>query len=106
MQTEFLRTVEELDVIGREVARLEKVTADGVIAGKTLLERKYEQQKQEAALRAQRQALALARAVSKSRSTTIVATRTLLQSLTICAPVREGSPSARRRGAVPCRSSN
>ena len=59
VQTEFLRTIEELDVIGREVARLEKVSADGVIAGKTLLERKYEQQKQEAALRAQRQALLL-----------------------------------------------
>jgi len=56
VQTEFLRTVEELSVIAREVKRLEKVSADGLIAGKTLLERKYEQQKQEASLRAQRQA--------------------------------------------------
>lgn len=58
-QTEYLRTLEELDVIGREVARLDKVYADGVIAGKTLLERKYEQQKQQARLRVQRQALLL-----------------------------------------------
>ena len=88
VQTEFLRTVEELDVIGREVARLEKVSADGVIAGKTLLERKYERQKQEAALRAQRQALLL-HGLSKEQVDEIVAKRTLLQSLTICAPVRE-----------------
>ena len=87
VQTEFLRTVEELDVIGREVARLEKVSADGVIAGKTLLERKYEQQKQEAALRAQRQALLL-HGLSQEQVDKIVASRTLLQSLTIRAPAR------------------
>jgi membrane fusion protein, heavy metal efflux system len=87
-QTEFLRTVEELDVIGREVARLEKASADGVIAGKTLLERKYEQQKQQAALRAQRQALLL-HGLSAEQADKIVATRTLLQSLTIYVPARE-----------------
>ncbi len=90
VQTDFLRTVEELDVIGREVARLEKVSADGVIAGKTLLERKYEQQKQEAALRAQRQALLL-HGLSQDQVDKIVASRTLLQSLTIRAPVREAA---------------
>src|SRR3712207_7858428 len=37
---------------------IEKVT-DGAIAGKSLLERKYEQQRQEAILHAQRQALLL-----------------------------------------------
>jgi membrane fusion protein, heavy metal efflux system len=92
-QTGFLRTIEELDVIGREVARLEKVSADGVIAGKTLLERKYEQQKQEASLRAQRQALLL-HGLSKEQVDNIVATRTLLQSLTISAPVREAAAGA------------
>jgi membrane fusion protein, heavy metal efflux system len=85
VQTEFLRTVEELDVIGHEVARLEKATADGLIAGKTLLERKYEQQKAEAALRAQRQALML-HGLSQAQVDAIVSTRTLLQSLTIRAP--------------------
>jgi hypothetical protein len=90
VQTEFLRTVEELDVVRREVARLEKVSADGVIAGKTILERKYEQQKQEAALRAQRQALLL-HGLSEEQVDKIVASRTLLQSLTIRAPVREAA---------------
>ena len=104
VQTEFLRTVEELDVIGREVGRLEKVSADGVIAGKTLLERKYEQQKQEAALRAQRQALLL-HGLSTEQVDKIVATRTLLQSLTI----RSQDGKAPRRPMSPdttCRSSS
>ncbi|MGA2797260.1 MAG: efflux RND transporter periplasmic adaptor subunit [Thermoguttaceae bacterium] len=92
-QTEFLRTVEELDVIGREVARLEKISADGVIAGKTLLERKYEQQKQEAALRTQKQALLL-HGLSAEQVDNIVSQRTLLQSLTIRAPVREAAAEA------------
>ena len=91
-QTEFLRTIEELDVIGREVRRLEKATADGLIAGKTLLERTYEQQKQEAALRAQRQALLL-HGLSEKQVDAIVSTRTLLQSLTIHAPLHDPSPS-------------
>lgn len=92
LQTEFLRTVEELDVIGREVNRLEKISADGVIAGKTLLERKYEQQKQEATLRAQRQALLL-HGLSEEQVAKIASSRTLLQSLTIYAPVERESAS-------------
>ncbi len=90
VQTEFLRTIEELDVIGREIARLEKVSAEGVIPGKTLLERKYEQQKQEAASRAQRQALLL-HGLSQEQVDKIVASRTLLQSLTIRAPLQEAA---------------
>jgi len=97
LQTEFLRTLEELDVTRREVARLEKVTAEGAIAGKTLLERKYEQQKQEALLRAQRQALLL-HGLSQEHVDQIVASRTLLQSLTIFAP---GQDSARTSAKHP-----
>lgn len=93
VQTEFLRTIEELDVIGREVTRLETASADGVIAGKTLLERKYEQQKQEAAMRAQRQALLL-HGLSSEQVDKIVTTRTLLQSLTIHAPARDEPASS------------
>jgi biotin carboxyl carrier protein len=101
-QTEFLRTVEELSVIGREVERLERATNDGLIAGKTLLERKYEQQKQEAALRVQRQALLL-HGLSEAQVDAIVATRTLLQSLTIYAPTccTGGSPSDGRQPTPP-----
>jgi multidrug efflux pump subunit AcrA (membrane-fusion protein) len=92
-QTEFLRSVEELDVIDREVSRLEKVAGEGAIAGKTLLERQYEQRKHQAALRAQRQALLL-HGLSKDQVENIEKTRVLLQSLTVTAPLREnrGSP--------------
>lgn len=85
-QSDFLRTVEELDVIRREVSRLEKVTAEGAIAGKTLLERQYEQQKQEAHLRAQQQALLL-HGLSQEQVTNIASTRKLVQSLTVQAPL-------------------
>ena len=91
-QTDFLRTIEELDVIEREVARLEKASADGVIAGKTLLERKYEQQKQEALLRTQRQALIL-HGLSSEQVAKIVSTRALLQSLTVYVLARETQSS-------------
>ena len=84
-QSEFLRTVEELEVIEREVARLEKVTASGAIAGKTLLQRRYEQQKTEAALRAQRQALML-HGLTREQVDAIADDRNLLQQLTIFAP--------------------
>jgi membrane fusion protein, heavy metal efflux system len=90
VQTEFLHTVEELDVVRREVERLEKVTVDGAIAGKTLLERKYEQQKGEASLRSQRQALLL-HGLSPQQVDDIVSSRTLLQSLTIRAPGVDGA---------------
>ncbi len=85
-QTDFLRTVEELDVIRSEVSRLKKVSADGVIAGKTLLERQYEEQKQEAHLRAQQQALLL-HGLSQEQVANIASTRTLVQSLTVQAPL-------------------
>ena len=93
VQTDFLRTVEELDVIGREIARLEKISADGVIAGKTILERKYDQQRQEAMLRTLRQALLL-HGLSEEHVDTIARTRSLLQELTIFAPVARIGSSA------------
>jgi len=85
-QFDFLGTIEELDVIRREVERLSKVTAEGAIAGKALLERQYEQQKQEAHRRAQEQALLL-HGLSEDQISEITATRKLVQSLTIRAPL-------------------
>ena len=58
-QAEFLKTAEELDVVGREILRLEKAVATGAIPEKTLLERQYERQKLQAMLRSQRQRLLL-----------------------------------------------
>jgi membrane fusion protein, heavy metal efflux system len=92
-QTEFLRVVEELDVIGREIERLEKVAASGAISGKSLLERQYEQQKQQAALRVQRQSL-LMHGLSEEQVEKIVSTRLLLQNLTVRVPDREGQSGA------------
>lgn len=87
-QSTFLQTAEELDVIQREIARLEQVTAEGAIAGKTLLERKYEQQKLEATLRSQRQRLLL-HGLSSPQVDDILAKRTLLSDLTVFVPGKE-----------------
>ena len=93
-QTEFLRTTEELDVVGREISRLEKLAVDGAIAGKTLLERKYEQQKLQAVLRSQRQRLLL-HGLSGQQVDAILANRTLLGELAIPVPEQaEASPGA------------
>jgi multidrug efflux pump subunit AcrA (membrane-fusion protein) len=83
-QGAFLQTAEELDVVGREIARLEQIT-EGAIAGKTLLERKYEQQKLGAMLRSQRQRLLL-HGLSLKQVDGILAKRTLLSEMTVSVP--------------------
>jgi membrane fusion protein, heavy metal efflux system len=88
-QAEFLKTAEELDVVQREIDRLEKVTADGVVSGKTLLDRRYEQQKLQAAHRSQRQRLLL-HGLSTQQVDGILAKRTLLSEMTIVAPEHSG----------------
>jgi multidrug efflux pump subunit AcrA (membrane-fusion protein) len=84
-QAEFLKTAEELDVVQREIDRLEKVASDGVVSGKTLLERKYEQQKLQAAERSHRQRLLL-HGFSAEQVDGILSKRTLLSELTIRVP--------------------
>ena len=86
----FLQTAEELDVIRHEIQRLEQVTADGAVAGKTLLERKYEQQKLEALLRSQRQRLIL-HGLSAGQIEGILANRTLLSEMTVKVPGQGGA---------------
>jgi len=90
-QGEFLRTAEELDVVEREITRLEKVTAEGAIAGKTLLERKYEQQKLRAIFRAQRQKLLL-HGLSEAQVDQIAAKRNLLGGFTVAVPEQSDEP--------------
>lgn len=84
-QAEFLRTAEELDVLQREIARLEEVAKGGAIAGKTLLERQYDQQKLLGVFRAQRQRLLL-HGISNSQVDEIAAKRTLLARLSVAVP--------------------
>jgi multidrug efflux pump subunit AcrA (membrane-fusion protein) len=86
-QSEFLATADALDVVKSEIARLEAIT-EGVIAGRRILEQKYERQKLEARQRAQRQALLL-HGLSDEQVDEILKTRYLVQSLTIRAPAHE-----------------
>jgi len=82
-QREFLRTAESLDVIRREIARLESA-GEGVVAGRRVLEQDYERQKLEASLLAERQALLL-HGLSETQVDQILRTRQLLRSLTVSA---------------------
>jgi multidrug efflux pump subunit AcrA (membrane-fusion protein) len=88
-QSEFLATVDALDVVQAEIKRLEAIT-EGVIAGKRILEQKYERQKLEAKLQAQRQALRL-HGLGDDQIDEILKTRYLIQTQTIRAPAR-GEP--------------
>ncbi len=83
-QRDFLQSAQELDVVKREIARLESV-GEGVIAGRRVLEQKYEQQKIEAALHAQRQGLLL-HGLSEQQIDGILTSRQLLPTLNVAAP--------------------
>lgn len=91
-QAEFLKTAEELGVVKRELARLEHVAAEGAIAGKAILERKYEADKLEAALRSQRQRLFL-HGLSPTQVDAILDSRTLLSSFSVAAPEISEKPA-------------
>lgn len=88
-QSDFLTTVDALDIVQAEIKRLEAIT-EGVIAGKRILEQKYERQKLEAKLQAQRQALRL-HGLGEDQIDEILKTRYLIQIQTIRAPER-GDP--------------
>ncbi len=83
-QRAFLLAAEELKVVKTEVARLEKI-AVGVLEGRYLRERIYEQQKIEASLRAQRQGLLL-HGLDGNQVDKIRSSGELLQQLTVTAP--------------------
>lgn len=97
-QADLLRTTEELDVVRREIARLEGIGLEGAVATKTILERRYEQQKLEAVERAQKQALLLHGFV-ESQVAEITTRRMLLNSQIVhvpgkSSPVSPGNPDA------------
>jgi multidrug efflux pump subunit AcrA (membrane-fusion protein) len=93
-QGDFLKTAVELEVIRREVERLDKIVSTGAIAGKTLRERKYEQEKMESALQAQREALLL-HGLSEEQVDAIAKNQKLLQRQEIFAPKVDRSKSDR-----------
>jgi len=89
-QGDFLKTAVELEVNRREVERLDKIVATGAIAGKTLRERKYEQEKMESVMQAQREALLL-HGLSEEQVDAIAKSQKLLQRLDVFAPRAEQS---------------
>lgn len=98
-QSDFLRTLEELDVINKEIKRLEIVAKDGAIAGKVVLERQYERQKLEAVERAQEQALEL-HGLKTDQVASIRGNRKLLSNLTVSAPVLPPDQEPRQSPAL------
>jgi cobalt-zinc-cadmium efflux system membrane fusion protein len=85
LQREFLGTLEQIDVVRREVDRLKNVTQSGAVAGKTYLERQYELQKLEAALRTFREALVL-HGLTGDQVDQIVSSRTLFKEMVVAVP--------------------
>ncbi|MCE9629388.1 MAG: efflux RND transporter periplasmic adaptor subunit [Planctomycetia bacterium] len=81
-QADLLRTTAEVDVVRREIARLEGIGPAGLIPVKTILERKYELEKLEAVQLAQRQALLL-HGLTEPQVENITSARTLLGSITV-----------------------
>jgi multidrug efflux pump subunit AcrA (membrane-fusion protein) len=92
-QADFLRAAQELDVIRQDVKRLEGFFDTGAIAGKRVVERRLEQEKQEAALRAQREALLL-HGLSDEQIDGILTSRKLLPAITVFAPEAPATASA------------
>ncbi len=84
-QTDFLRTLGELDVEQREIKRLTSLTESGAVAGKVLLDRQYSKDKLAAVLQAQREALRL-HGLSEKQVDLISKDRRLLSELQIFAP--------------------
>jgi multidrug efflux pump subunit AcrA (membrane-fusion protein) len=91
-QTDFLRTAEELDIVNREIARLEPLAEKGAIAIKTIIDHRYEREKLLGIQRAQRQGLLL-HGLSTDQIDQILKSRTLLQSLTIRVPQGRDDPA-------------
>lgn len=91
LQADLLKTTAEVDVVRREIARLEGIGPEGLIATKTILERKYEMQKLEAVLESQRQALLL-HGLTEAQIDDIVASRRLLHTVVVRAPGRAALP--------------
>lgn len=103
-QSNLLRSLAELDVVERELKRLEPLAKDSLIPRKTVLEREYEQQKLEAVIKAQRQALSL-HGLNEEQIASILADRELLRELTVSAPLhakaRADKSSADDKGKQP-----
>ncbi len=84
-QATFLTKLGELDVEQREIERLSSIANSGAIPGKTLITRKYEQDKLLAGVRAARQAMLL-HGLTEEQISQIERTRELIREVTVYAP--------------------
>ena len=84
-QTQYLKTISELAVENREIARLDEATKSGAISGKSLLERRYAKDKLEALIKSQREGLRL-HGLSDRQIDAIGTDGKLLRDLKIVAP--------------------
>ncbi len=84
-QTLYLKTLSELEVEEREIARLDQATQSGAISGRSLLERRYAKEKLEAHLRSLREALRL-HGLSERQVDAIGTEGRLLRDLRVLAP--------------------
>lgn len=83
-QQDYLKTAESLEVVDREIQRLQSI-GEGVVAGKRILEQQYEKQKLEASLHAAEQAL-LVHGLTEEQVAAILKTRQLLRAISVYAP--------------------
>jgi len=93
-QADLLATASAQDIAAKELARLEKLANEGAIAGKRLLDLKYDQEKYAASVAAKRQALLL-HGLTDAQVDTIIRKRELLRELTVTVPTvtEEGDPT-------------
>ncbi|MCI0357651.1 MAG: efflux RND transporter periplasmic adaptor subunit [Planctomycetaceae bacterium] len=81
-QTDLLKSVQEIEIIDREIARLEKLTREGGLPGKVLLERQYERERRQATFVAQQQALLL-HEMTEEQIRQVIKTKQLIGSITL-----------------------
>jgi cobalt-zinc-cadmium efflux system membrane fusion protein len=86
-QSDLIGTAESLQVVNRELERLQALP-EGVVAGKRVLEQEYEKQKLEASLRSQRQALLL-HGLGESQVDAIVQEGRLIDKFSVDAPTHD-----------------
>ena len=84
-QTDFVKTLGELDVEQRELKRLQGIVSSGAVAGKLVLQRQYAIDKLTAFLNAQRESLRL-HGLNTNQIAQLEESRSLLKSLQIFAP--------------------
>ena len=91
-QADFLKSIEELDVLNQEIKRIETLAKDGAIPGKVLIERNYEKQKLEAIMCAQTESLSL-HGLTADQIEQVKSNRRLVKDLSVhCAEIDESLP--------------